>query len=58
VDRGGGPSGGEVAFCAGEGGDGVDVDGGGEEEDACDCFGGGRRGHCCGLAVRCGFGSV
>lgn len=39
--RGGaGPVGGEVAFCAGEGWDRVDVDGGGDEEDALDGVGG------------------
>ena len=36
----GGPDGGVVAFVGGEGGDVVDVDGGGEEEDALDCVGG------------------
>lgn len=36
----GGPGGGGVAFIAGERGDVIDVDGGGDEEDALDCVGG------------------
>lgn len=44
----GGPLAGGVAFCGCEGGEGVDVDAGGEEEDTVDCVGGEGegRGHC------------